>query len=70
MDDNTQQNAGLVEEASAASEAIVEQASQLASLVDRYRVQEEGSSTPRPVRIDRRGSQRPWSAGKHAGASH
>jgi len=72
MDDMTQQNAALVEEATAASEAIVGQASQLAGLVARYRVGAEpgpvADATPRAssersvgVPAERRGSARPWS---------
>jgi methyl-accepting chemotaxis protein len=47
MDDVTQQNAALVEEASAAAQALTEQASNLAELISRYRVG-EGSSAPAP----------------------
>jgi methyl-accepting chemotaxis protein len=55
MDEMTQQNAALVEEASAASEAIVGQATQLADLVARYRVAENlaaaGQPAGRPARV-------------------
>jgi methyl-accepting chemotaxis protein len=48
MDDVTQQNAALVEEASAAAQALTEQASNLTQLISRYRVGEGSSSeTPR-----------------------
>jgi len=40
MDDVTQQNAALVEEASAAAQALTEQASNLTQLISRYRVGE------------------------------
>jgi methyl-accepting chemotaxis protein len=40
MDDVTQQNAALVEEASAAAQALTEQASSLTQLISRYRVGE------------------------------
>ena len=57
MDVMTQQNAALVEEASAASESIVQQAAQLAELVARYDVEGEGArgvaagkSAPKAVR--------------------
>jgi PAS domain S-box-containing protein len=70
MDDTTQQNAALVEEASAASEAIVGQATQLANLVARYRVAEEFTAAIRPARAEkptapageRRSGKRPWSS--------
>jgi methyl-accepting chemotaxis protein len=44
MDDVTQQNAALVEEASAAAQALTEQASSLTQLIARYRVG-EGAQT-------------------------
>ncbi len=47
MDDVTQQNAALVEEASAAAQALTEQASNLTQLISRYRVG-EGSSAETP----------------------
>jgi methyl-accepting chemotaxis protein len=47
MDDVTQQNDALVEEASAAAQALTEQASNLTQLISRYRVG-EGSSTEAP----------------------
>jgi hypothetical protein len=47
MDDVTQQNAALMEEASAAAQALTEQASSLTQLIDRYRVG-EGSSDEAP----------------------
>ena len=43
MDVMTQQNAALVEEASAASESIVQQAAQLAELVGRYDLEVESA---------------------------
>jgi methyl-accepting chemotaxis protein len=64
MDETTQQNAALVEQASASSEAIVEQVNQLDTLVARYSLGGEGrasgGSAPQP-RVERRGSDRPWS---------
>ena len=52
MDDVTQQNAALVEEASAAAQALTEQASSLTQLISRYRVGEgaadEGASSAPP----------------------
>src|SRR5882762_8837006 len=47
MDDVTQQNAALVEEASAAAQALTEQASNLTQLISRYRVG-EGSAAEAP----------------------
>jgi methyl-accepting chemotaxis protein len=47
MDTTTQQNAALVEEASAASQAIVEQTHSLSALVARYRVTATGSGSSR-----------------------
>jgi methyl-accepting chemotaxis protein len=82
MDELTQQNAALVEEATAASQAMAEQVRGLNEMLARYRVAEaalaattsaaaRGPATPRaaaPVRSDRRGGQRPWvpKAGKSA----
>jgi hypothetical protein len=52
MDQVTQQNAALVEEAAAASQAIVDQAAQLATLVAKYRVGAEmAATTPSQVKI-------------------
>jgi methyl-accepting chemotaxis protein len=67
MDEVTQQNAALVEEAAAASEAIVEQARTLSELVARYRVGNETeipTAEPAPSAApaaERRGAARPWS---------
>jgi methyl-accepting chemotaxis protein len=69
MDDATQQNAALVEEASAASQAIHEQVVALAKLVERYRTASAPApapaatptSTPRADGRERRGPDRPWS---------
>ena len=41
MDEMTQQNAALVEQASAASQAVARKAADLSALVDRYRTHEE-----------------------------
>ena len=63
MDQATQQNAALVEEASAASQAIVEQAQSLNTLIDRY---DTGGEVARPAvkaaaaAAERRSSARPW----------
>jgi len=76
MDTTTQQNAALVEEAAAASQAIVEQAQALNALVSRYDVGGSSASfASEPVRAERRSRDRPWSNHKpaaktgHAGAS-
>ena len=75
MDDVTQQNAALVEEASAAAQALTEQASNLSQLIARFRVG-QGAETylpqpmPRPaasaaVKVpERRGPNRPLSGKK------
>jgi methyl-accepting chemotaxis protein len=76
MDEATQQNASLVEEAAAASEAIVGQAQALSELIarfgvgeepeaaqaDRYRASARPAPPVRPQRAeDRRDAHRPWS---------
>ena len=49
MDELTQQNAALVEEATAAAQALTEQAANLTQLMARYRVGDVlASATPRP----------------------
>jgi methyl-accepting chemotaxis protein len=64
MDQTTQQNAALVEEASAASQAIVEQAQALNGMIDRYNVGDEAVSRPAakasPAIAERRSTARPW----------
>jgi methyl-accepting chemotaxis protein len=65
MDQTTQQNAALVEEASAASHAIVEQAQALNGMIARYSV--GGDSVARPAAkvaggTERRAPARPWTA--------
>jgi methyl-accepting chemotaxis protein len=76
MDEATQQNAALVEQAAAASQAIVDQAQALNALVGRYTVSADGSGSARPARAlvhaaERRSDSRPWSAapGKQKGAA-
>jgi methyl-accepting chemotaxis protein len=76
MDELTQQNAALVEEATAASQAMAEQVRGLNDMLARYRVAEaaltaantnraaaHASVTAAPSRAERRGNSRPW-AGK------
>ncbi len=67
MDQSTQQNAALVEQAAAASQAIVEQAHALNEMISGYRVNEGssgnysvGGSVSAAEMIERRASDRPW----------
>ena len=67
MDEMTQQNAALVEEATAASQSMAGQARELNQMMSRYRLS-EGQSAAAPditpaVRAERRNAARPW-AGK------
>jgi methyl-accepting chemotaxis protein len=71
MDDVTQQNAALVEEASAAAQALTEQASNLTQLISRYRVGEaaadEAQAPARPApaaAVERRAPTRPMTGKK------
>jgi hypothetical protein len=64
MDEVTQQNAALVEEASAAAQALTEQASNLTQLISRYRLGDERSdeipsAAPAAPAIERRSALRP-----------
>jgi methyl-accepting chemotaxis protein len=65
MDDVTQQNGALVEEASAAAQALTEQASNLSRLIARFRVGVE-ADLPQlaPGPVDRRAANRPLSGKK------
>jgi ABC-type transporter Mla subunit MlaD len=60
MDETTQQNAALVEEAAAASQAIVEQAVTLNSVIARYNVGVVEMRTRAPANAERRIRERPW----------
>jgi methyl-accepting chemotaxis protein len=71
MDDVTQQNAALVEQASAAAQALSEQAANLSHLIARYRVDDDGTAghvpaaaqtktAPAPA-VERRAPNRPMS---------
>jgi hypothetical protein len=65
MDTTTQQNAALVEEAAAASQAIVEQAQALGALVSRYNVgNSSATSAVDASRAERRAKDRPWSGSR------
>jgi len=61
MDEMTQQNAALVEEATAASQSMAEQAAALNTLMERYQIGgDEPAATPERT-VERRGADRPWS---------
>jgi methyl-accepting chemotaxis protein len=69
MDELTQQNAALVEEATAASQAMVEQVRGLNEMLARFQVGMADITTPTlapaaqaasPSRLERRGAHRPW----------
>ena len=65
MDELTQQNATLVEEATAASSAMAQQARGLSDMMGRYRVTERTSppqTSGSSVHVDRRNASRPWTA--------
>jgi methyl-accepting chemotaxis protein len=72
MDDVTQQNNALVEEASAAAQALAEQATNLTQLIARYRVREDGGeNVPRAAvhlsatsAVERRAPSRPMQGRK------
>jgi methyl-accepting chemotaxis protein len=66
MDSTTQQNAALVEEAAAASQAIVEQAQTLNNMVARYDV---GVVEIRERTVERRAKDRPWAKATKAAPS-
>jgi methyl-accepting chemotaxis protein len=62
MDETTQQNAALVEEAAAASQSIVEQAQSLNAMIAHYNVGEEGQRQVVAAPPERRAAvARPWS---------
>jgi methyl-accepting chemotaxis protein len=73
MDEVTQQNAALVEEASAAAQALTEQASNLTQLISRYRLGEDRSESapsaaPDAPAIERRSALRPLTGKKRLAA--
>jgi methyl-accepting chemotaxis protein len=70
MDEVTQQNAALVEQAAAAAEALMQQARSLTETMQKYRTGEAVSrapSAPAYAGAERRGPDRPWS--KKAGGA-
>jgi methyl-accepting chemotaxis protein len=71
MDDVTQQNAALVEEASAASQALTEQASNLTQLISRYKLPAVAHSAPEEARgaPERRSPNRPLTGKRPAPAA-
>jgi len=81
MDELTQQNAALVEQATAASQAMAEQVRGLNQMLDRYRVSEmieaakshapqaNTTAQPRAPRGERRSANRPWSDKGKAGSA-
>jgi methyl-accepting chemotaxis protein len=73
MDEMTQQNAALVEQAAAASQALAEQSNNLSTMMSRYRVlkdavgpdmaRSDSTQSPSPAgaeRVERRRAVRPW----------
>ena len=78
LDELTQQNAALVEEASAASQAMAEQARDLNNSMGRYQVKVAAGGAAAPnstvaaaatLAADRRKSGRPWEANRAAAAT-
>ena len=61
MDEMTQQNAALVEQATAASQSMADQARALTNLMQKYNANESRPRTAAPAQ-DRRTSARPWAA--------
>jgi hypothetical protein len=63
MDTTTQENAALVEEAAAASQAINEQVHGLNAIVARYEVGGGNATVKSAPTAERRSASRPWSQG-------
>ncbi len=63
MDELTQQNAALVEQATAASQSMVEQVGGLNEILARYDVGAVSSQAPRPDRVERSGAPRAGTSG-------
>jgi methyl-accepting chemotaxis protein len=68
LDAMTQQNSALVEEASAASECMADQARGLAEMMDKYNVSQEEAPFASPARPDTRGGTAPPEAQERRGA--
>jgi methyl-accepting chemotaxis protein len=80
MDEMTQQNAALVEQATAASQSMADQARELNAMMNRYQVEEGQAAAPvakasasltasapaAAARAERRSASRPWSGKKPA----
>jgi methyl-accepting chemotaxis protein len=69
MDEMTQQNAALVEQATAASQSMADQARDLTTMMQKYRVNESGARAPvtraaaaPPRKAERRSPNRPFAA--------
>ena len=64
MDEVTQQNAALVEQAAAGAEALTQQAAALSALMQRYRLADApaASAVAKPVVAERRAQTRPWTS--------
>jgi methyl-accepting chemotaxis protein len=69
MDETTQQNAALVEEAAAAAESLVEQANQLSDVVSQFKLGNEGGRIERRVVASPMRSVMPKTVSKPASAS-
>lgn len=69
MDEMTQQNAALVEQATAASQSMAEQAGELNKLMEHYQITDDVPAVAAaPERtVERRGANRPWSGGAKQG---
>jgi methyl-accepting chemotaxis protein len=65
MDESTQQNAALVEEAAAASQAIVDQVGAMNSLIAKYKLSAAGTAEP-SMRTARQTESRSWNAARLA----
>jgi methyl-accepting chemotaxis protein len=70
MDETTQQNAALVEEAAAAAESLVDQANQLADVISKFKLEGKGNTgfTAMPKSTSgSRGYSAPKPAASHSG---
>jgi methyl-accepting chemotaxis protein len=71
MDEMTQQNAALVEQATAATQSMADRARELNAMMSRYQIEEGRASAPAMAptaaspaaspRVERRSTTRPWS---------